>query len=39
MENTQLTCTWVTVVDPYGRERVEAVWTTPPPAAHAAQAA
>ncbi len=39
MDNTQLTCTWVSVLDATGREHVEAVWTARPTAAGASQAA
>jgi hypothetical protein len=39
MNNSPLTCTWVTVVDTAGREHMEAVWTTRPEVAHASHAA
>jgi hypothetical protein len=39
MNNAQLTCTWISVVDTAGRERMEAVWTTRPAVAHASHAA
>ncbi len=39
MNDKQLTCHWVPVVDADGRERVEAVWMTAHAASHAPHAA